>query len=263
MLEDGKLAQIDELSNLGFGRSIATLPNGQPVLGQEQDELSSMLFDTSRSDGNRPSLEAEDGVQELEDPELESEEESELEIPPEPEPKRLASSPARRGLKLPRPTYALAEINGNHQPQKRTVTNQSADSGVAGLDGSVDSEVEEELLKDRPRSRIPRQVSGTNQQPIILLTSCRPRKKTFLQCQHQRSSLQSKQRPAKPNRRGSKKTRIKESRQTLPGGKQAAEEARSVQKNWQPSWVSDNAMYSPSKFSLSPPFTTSKFASHR
>ena len=163
MLEDGKLVRIDDLTNLGFGRSIATLPNGQPVLGQEQDELSSMLFNDSRSEANRSSLDAEDDVKDLEMPQSGSDEESDLEIPPEPEPKRLAASPARRGLKLPRPTYALGEINGNathYQPQRRNVTAQSADSGVGGLDGSVDSEVEDELLKDLPRSRIPRQVSN-------------------------------------------------------------------------------------------------------
>ena len=109
---EGKQAiDVNELSSLEFGRSIAVLPNGEPVLGHD-DELSAILFDHSR-------ISADDaGPEDAQQPaplgfDEDEDDESELELPPEPSPKRLAASPARRGIKLPRPVRPLVEIESN------------------------------------------------------------------------------------------------------------------------------------------------------
>ena len=47
MLEGKEDFDVRELSCLEFGRSVAMLPTGEPVLGQD-DELSAILFDHSR-----------------------------------------------------------------------------------------------------------------------------------------------------------------------------------------------------------------------
>ena len=179
MQDNGKVLQVDELAKLNFGRSIATMPNGQPVLGQEDEDLSSLLYQGVNRDsvgssvGNGLASSAnghldntQTGGTQCNENTISDDDESELDIPAEQEQpplKRLASSPARRGIRIPRPTYALEEINGNVQSLYPSQTkthpqfSASGDSGVGALDGSVDSEVEEELLKEMPRSRIPRQ----------------------------------------------------------------------------------------------------------
>jgi len=172
MLEGGESVNIQELSDLGFGRSVAVLPNGQPVLGQT-DEVSSILSDTSKmdtqdngEDNSNIDLEADAP---LNQPGL-SEEESELDIPTVPTPKRLAASPARRGMRLPRPPNALLEIDSNlgwpsNDHLSRISLAQSGDSGIGNLDSSVDAVVENDTFQSRPRSRIPRQVCEVSQGP--------------------------------------------------------------------------------------------------
>jgi Afadin- and alpha -actinin-Binding len=169
MLEGGESVNIQELSDLGFGRSMAVLPNGQPVLGQE-DEASSILFDTSKMDAQNSS-EDESNIDLADAPPNPPgllEEESELDIPAVPTPKRLAASPARRGMRLPRPPNALLEINSNlRQPPNDHLSQislaQSGDSGIGNLDESMDAVVENDTFQSRPRSRIPRQVCEVSQ----------------------------------------------------------------------------------------------------
>jgi hypothetical protein len=93
--------------------------------------------------------------------------ESELEIAPDPSSKRLAASPARRGLTLPRPIAVLAETSGNvgvlpMEPVRNISLTDSADSGIGSLDGSVEVETDDAYLEHsaKPPSRIPRQVSS-------------------------------------------------------------------------------------------------------
>ena len=142
---------VRELSNLEFGRSIAVLPNGDPVL-DEHDELSAILFDHSRisqddepehlSHVDYPVLNAASDEDSETPPEAD---ESDLDIPPEPSPKRLASSPARRGIKLQRP---LREINN--------IPADRVDSGTFSMDGTAD---DVENLPPRHQSKIPRKLT--------------------------------------------------------------------------------------------------------
>jgi len=159
MIDGGNAAEVEELSALDFGRSVAVLPNGQPVLGEDH-ELSSVLFDTDKIDHRLKAT----GKNPRQDEADEDGEESDLDIPPEPSPKRLAASPARRGMRLPRPPEPLQAISGNvdrslHslEPDSFSALTQSADSGIGGLESAVD--VENDTFQYKPRSRIPRLVS--------------------------------------------------------------------------------------------------------
>lgn len=118
MLEGDRLDE-QEWNDLSFGRSIAMLPNGEPVLGGEDDEPSNVFHD--QDDENAIPMEdevAEDSFVE----------ESDLDIPPEPSPKRLAASPARRGLKLPQ--APLQEVNN-------TKAVRVSSSSIDSLDGAI------------------------------------------------------------------------------------------------------------------------------
>lgn len=182
MLDGGDSVNIDELGHIGFAQSMAVLPNGDAVIGKNED-LSAAMFD---DDDGGEALPEEEQEEEQREERLfyndaideESQNESELEIPPEPSPRRLAMSPARRGLKLPRPTTALSESNGNARPaaeQARNVSfTDSADSGIGSLEGSVDVEADHNSGHHaaKPPSRIPRHVScpaGPNVQTMLTL----------------------------------------------------------------------------------------------
>jgi hypothetical protein len=146
---------VNELSELEFGRSVAVLPDGKPVLSREEI-YSSILMDSSRLEAPEEEVheEADHQKRTHEDflaasnvPRLFPEDDSFHPDDDEPSPKRLAVSP-KRGLKLPRPTTALLETNGN----KRTNTTdaeeaaveamltQSGDSGIGSFDGSAADE---------------------------------------------------------------------------------------------------------------------------
>lgn len=171
MLDGGDSENLSDLSHIGLTKSMAVFPNGDAVIGREED-LSNALFD----DDNGEDLANRDEPTEerLFDRDVGNKvsfngasEESELEIPPEPSPKRLATSPARRGLRLPRPAIALGETTGNvkvfpNEPTRNTSFTDSADSGIGSLDGSVEVDIDEVSVNHptKPPSRIPRQVSS-------------------------------------------------------------------------------------------------------
>lgn len=134
MLEGGTNVDLDELSSLGFGKSMAVVPDTQTVL--DADESSTAMFNNEPLAANNEANES-DG-QEAE----ETEDEASFEIASPPL-KRLTSSPARRGVRLPRPVTAFHEIDGNRQRKQSqssrgTFTDSSADSGIGSLDSSVD-----------------------------------------------------------------------------------------------------------------------------
>ena len=172
MLDGGDSVRLDELSHIGLNKSMAVFPNGDAGIGKEEDE-SIAMFNDEQSE-NSVKMEAEASEKQLFNDSWENErspdhadDESDLEIPPAPSTKRLAASPARRGLRLPRPTKTLAETSGNakalpKEVNRTTSMTDSADSGIESLDGSVGVEVEEVSLNHsaKPASRIPRQVSS-------------------------------------------------------------------------------------------------------
>ena len=153
---------VDELSNLGFGRSVAFMPNGEPVLGQDED-LSSMLYDHSRTSNEE--LEVRDESEEISDAG-----ESDLDIPPEPSPKRLAASPARRGIKLPRPLQPLSEFDANARQRRRREASVAAHRDEPAqsssiLDGTLD---ENDTFRHIPVSKIPRQAAAKVSPPMTV-----------------------------------------------------------------------------------------------
>ena len=169
MLDGGDSVNLDELSHIGLTKSMAVFPNGDAVLGKDED-LSTDIFDHDQA-SDAVEVEAEASQERLSDRSSQNmishnrvDDESDLEIPA-PSAKRLATSPARRGLRLPRPAAALAETNGNvkalpTEPDRTTSITDSADSGIGSLDGSVEIEAEDVSMDypTKPPSRIPRQV---------------------------------------------------------------------------------------------------------
>ncbi|RMZ78315.1 hypothetical protein DV737_g3936, partial [Chaetothyriales sp. CBS 132003] len=163
MLDGEERIDLDELSHLEFGESMAVLPDGQPVLEQD-NELSCMLFDENReSEQDTSELEHGPGRADemcpagVEERREERADESDLDIPPEPHRKRLATSPARRGITLPRPTQPLGEIGLNTdsaakaQSDSHSSSALSIDSGTGNLDGVTD---ENETFRSKARRRI-------------------------------------------------------------------------------------------------------------
>ena len=165
MMDNWRRHRLDEgadlpghaLSNLEFGRSIATLPNGQPIFSAD-DELSHVLYENSN-------LEIVEEVTEISVDQAHvagAEVESDLELAPEPASKRRSSVSRRAGImgKAVRPLQPI-DINGNRSPRGIEIdemsSRTSADSGIGSLDGGyVD---ENEITSTKPQSRIPRQVS--------------------------------------------------------------------------------------------------------
>ena len=162
MVEGNEPFDVDELSSLEFGRSMAVMPNGEPVLEQEED-LSSMLYDHSRTS-------REESEVRVEPEEVSDAGESDLDIPPEPSPKRLAASPARRGVNLPRPLRPLSEFNANARQRRRhddsidARRDEQAQSS-SSLDGTLD---ENDTFRHIPRSRIPRQAAAKVSPPMTI-----------------------------------------------------------------------------------------------
>lgn len=185
MMDGGDSINLAELSNLGFAKSMAVLPNGDAVLDKEED-LSTAMFDEEDLPDQDHTIDPEEhdsAHAEIVDPVAEDIEpaeeklfdrdpadmleedihsESELDIPPEPSPKRLATSPARRGVNLARPYAPLCETDGNARSQATEKTQppsvDSADSGIGSLNSSIDSPLEEHLPNESPvrrRSKIP------------------------------------------------------------------------------------------------------------
>jgi len=156
----------NEMSHLNFSRSIAVMPDGQPVLEQD-DELSSVLFDTSRMntvpEQDEHQLPADENDQGQGEATHEVEAESESDLPVEPYPKRLAASPARRGVKLPRPVEVLQEVNGNvvrSSVESDTLSPvlRGDDSGIGSLDGSV-NDIENDTFQHKAHPAFSKQAS--------------------------------------------------------------------------------------------------------
>lgn len=167
-VEQGDSMSRQDFSNLEFGRSIATLPNGQPVFSAD-DELSQILYENSH-------LEIVEEVTEMSERQVFTQEgdgESDLEIPPGPASKRRGSISRRAGIggKAIRPLQPV-EINANQSPRRERVdemsSRTSADSGIGSFDGRYDDENEISRLK--PQSRIPRQVSHLKSSFRILIS---------------------------------------------------------------------------------------------
>ncbi|KPI37134.1 uncharacterized protein AB675_3725 [Cyphellophora attinorum] len=147
---EGDEVMAEDLSDLSFGRSIAVLPNGEPVLGTVDEEEPSAI--SEEHNGNHDQSEVAPSIADDR-----FDEDSDLDIPPEPSAKRLAASPARRGIKLPHPP--LQEIsNTTNQPHIITPS-----SSIDSLDGIIDENT-------RPISRIPRQTKKAPQSPPMTVS---------------------------------------------------------------------------------------------
>jgi hypothetical protein len=135
MMEGGNTVDLDELRGLGFDKSMAVMPDTEAPI--DADESSTEIFDDGSEAAN------EEIVESIGQGSDDIEQEASLELASPPPAKRLASSPARRGVRLPRPVIALDEIQGNAQRRlfhsdRSALTNSSADSGIGSLDGSVE-----------------------------------------------------------------------------------------------------------------------------
>ena len=164
MLEGGSTIDLDELSSLGLGKSMAVMPDAHAAM--DADESSTAMFDneldvvTEEMDGS------DDQQQDL------SEHGYDLESASRPLKKRLASSPARRGVRLPLPVTAFHEIDGNARRKQShssrcTFTTSNADSGIGSLDGSVESD----MLLGKSSTETPSEVSSSHCFPRALLTA--------------------------------------------------------------------------------------------
>jgi Afadin- and alpha -actinin-Binding len=164
MLEGGNTIDLHELSSLGLDKSIAVMPDHQAAVCADQS--STAMFDEELEAVTEEMEESDDEGQDH------MEHEIEIESALRPPPKRLASSPARRGVRLPLPVTAFHEIGGNAQRKqssssRSTFTNSSADSGIGSLDGSFDSD----MLLGKSSSGTPSRVSSPCSCSCVLLTA--------------------------------------------------------------------------------------------
>ena len=137
MLEGGDGVQLDELTDITFQKSVAVLPNGEAVLNKNED-LSTALFDDDHEGNESVEEISEHHTASAQDPAIE---EPVSDLIDEPLKKRLASSPAKRGIKLPQP-IAMSNPNANAKTHPRPSDcdhsfPQSGDSGIGSLDGSA------------------------------------------------------------------------------------------------------------------------------
>lgn len=200
MSDGGQTLSHEDLSSLEFGKSVAMMPNGQPVFA-EDDELSSILYESTKLEmdddrsrtrgGSRaPEDEQEDVRYPALPPEDSSREHSEqqdsslaLSIPAaeEPSPKRRASIARKAGLNG-KPLRPLRTLDINQSPGRiKAVSSpkssrKSADSGLGSSDGAARTDVDADGVDDEEdvwlddkmitKSRIPRQVSIINLCPF-------------------------------------------------------------------------------------------------
>ena len=138
MLEGGNTVDLDELSSLRLGKSMAVMPDVQAFT--DEDELSTAMFDDEPETVEEDTDGANDQAIDNAEPEAIHE------VAIAPPAKRLASSPARRGVKLPAPVAAFSETDHVQRKQynsgRSTFTSSSADSGIGSLDSSVDLDVD-------------------------------------------------------------------------------------------------------------------------
>ena len=152
MHEDGN-SDTAGWSDLSFGRSVAVRPDGQPILSAE-DGLSSII-----DHSNTEQSEIEQGVDSWNEesdhhqnlPEID--EESELELEAEPARKRIASSPAKRGVKILRPPNPLQETNGNSP--RRNYSNHDSISCMSDFSNDNPEDMENDTFHNhKARSTI-------------------------------------------------------------------------------------------------------------
>ncbi len=156
MLEGGNTVNFDELSSLGLRKSLAVMPDVQAPTDEDEDEdeSSTAMFDNEREAVEEDTDGASD--QAIDNIDMEATDE----VATQPPAKRLASSPARRGVRLPAPVGAFSEMGNMQRKQfsssRSTLTSSSADSGIGSLDGSVDMGAD---LNMSPPLKFPSQVS--------------------------------------------------------------------------------------------------------
>jgi hypothetical protein len=191
--ESGQAFSKEDLSRLEFGKSIALLPNGQPVFGQD-DELSSILYENSRLEEEAEAEGAEDqGHQLLADeqgdvqyPKLPHNDnivtrshhrDSDVPLVEERSPKRRASLARKAGLNLGKPIRPLQPVDLcglNRSPSHglaltstESASRQSAQSGLGSSDSAIemdgdraDENEDDDVWLDEnlTKSRIPRKV---------------------------------------------------------------------------------------------------------
>ncbi|ERF72141.1 hypothetical protein EPUS_02932 [Endocarpon pusillum Z07020] len=138
MLEGGNTVDLDELSSLGLGKSMAVMSDVQA--STDEDELSTGMYDDESEAVEEDTGRASDQAIGNAEPEAIHE------VAAPPPAKRLASSPARRGVRLPAPVAAFSEMDQVQRKQynssRSTFTSSSADSGIGSLDSSVDLDVD-------------------------------------------------------------------------------------------------------------------------
>ena len=122
IVEGGNPVDLDELTSLGMGKSMAVVHDAQAAT--DPDGSSAAIFDNDLEDINEEIDESSNRGRD------DTESEANLEIALQPATKRLASSPARR------------EVDGNVQPKQsqseRTSSNTSnVNSGIGSPDSSV------------------------------------------------------------------------------------------------------------------------------
>lgn len=144
-------------SDLSFERSIAVRPDGQPIL-TEEDGLSSALdhsnLERSEDEQESPSWNEEPESRKML-PEIDEESELELELELEAEPvrKRIASSPARRGVKITRPPHPLQETDGNSS--RRDYSDRGPISRMTNISVENSEDTENDTFHNhKARSRI-------------------------------------------------------------------------------------------------------------
>ncbi|EXJ66537.1 uncharacterized protein A1O5_10206 [Cladophialophora psammophila CBS 110553] len=198
MMENGEGLPRDDLSGLEFGKSVALLPNGQPVFGMNE-ELSSILYEGSKLEDEEP--EHEEVLPEPERKDIgypmltqsDVVEKDEIKIqrpgfdlaldisPAEERPPKRRVSIARKGGNLGKPIRPLQAIDVNnfsrsprHGFESLSMSRESADSGIGSLDGEPDAERDDENngfeLESKTmglESRIPRQTK--RQEPELTI----------------------------------------------------------------------------------------------
>ncbi|KIX04543.1 uncharacterized protein Z518_05413 [Rhinocladiella mackenziei CBS 650.93] len=163
MAANGEGLSAKDLSNLEFGKSVAMLPNGQPVFGADE-ELSSILYENSKLEKDRdeePAYQMNGGSPPHNTMNDEEERDSDVDLLPKASPKRPASISRRVGLNIGKPIRPLQaiDLNRNHSPNRDTNSQspwgQRVDPERDHRDGHSDAENDKLAPVE---SKIPRQV---------------------------------------------------------------------------------------------------------
>ncbi|KAK5246020.1 hypothetical protein LTS03_009541 [Exophiala xenobiotica] len=149
-----------DLSSLEFGKSMAMLPDGQPVFGID-NELSSVLYDNAKLEeiAEEEAGDA-DSHGQMNNTQEEAQSESDLDIPLEPAPKRRSPIARRAGLDIGKPIRPLQAIDQNltlspiRGAKSKSQVRESSDSGFGSSDhldnenrAYVDSEISHQIIR--------------------------------------------------------------------------------------------------------------------